>query len=134
MGQRCRHRTRQRRELAMGRARIEPDQHFGAPTHPSQLALQDVGGIAVPAIGGDDHDRSAQRVPVRRSQQRTDAATDERATVTIAHLGVGSLQRHFGRAVREHRGQPSQRSREREDLGDESAPGVAPPPASGADR
>ena len=73
------------------RTRIEPHQQGGAATQPGHRVREHIGRIAVPAVGGDDHHRAAQRVAMRRGQQGADAAADERAAVPVGDLGVGLL-------------------------------------------
>ena len=78
--------------------------------------FEHIGRVAVPAVGGDDHHRAAQRVAVRRGQQVADASAQVRAAVAVDDLRVGPRQRHLGRAVGQHRREPGQRCREREHL------------------
>ena len=92
MRQRRRHRASQRLEFATRRARVEPDQQLGAATHPGQRVPEHIGGIAIPAVGGNDHYRAAQRVAVWWVQQASDTAPDERAAVPVGDFLVGALQ------------------------------------------
>ena len=79
----------------MSGARVEPHQQFGTPPDPGQCALEHLGRVGVPPVGGDDHQGTSERAAVRCGQQPGNAAAQMRAAVTVGHLGVGPGQRHL---------------------------------------
>ena len=109
-----------RRPAVRSRARpprVHPDHPVRSPAQPGHGRGQGLGRVAVPAVGGDDHD--APRAPRRRAASGAARAGWWRSGCrrTGRSTGRWPVDGRRGGAVREHRGQPGQRGGEGEDLG-----------------
>ena len=111
------HRPGGGRETGLPRSRVEPHHPVRAAPDPGQDVREFGGIVAVPTVGRDDDDRSAQQVPVMGGDHLGEGSGDACAPEPGAYTVVGDVDRLLHRPVPQDRRQTRRCGGEHEDLG-----------------